>query len=227
MRSGPGHWVRPAPVLDWRRLLERTNRISPDPPLACFTLRCGLHGGRGRPPEGGCLCWRVVVKSGQRASVARRTEMSPCRRRRKHRPPGTQGGGRSGRLATAGRACGPLPAPGALGGPAAGEHEPAVCRSPAAAAQRAGRSAGAAALAPQLCSGRSAATGRACGGAQRQGQRWQGGQCAAVCGLGSRDAAHCAGGSRQPRGDRAQGAPCVVLPRFGLVASCAFKGACV
>lgn len=39
MKGGPGHWVRQVAVLDWRRLLERTNRVSPEPPIARFDLR--------------------------------------------------------------------------------------------------------------------------------------------------------------------------------------------
>lgn len=38
LRSGPGRWLRYSPVLDWRRLLERTNRLSPQAPTVTFRL---------------------------------------------------------------------------------------------------------------------------------------------------------------------------------------------
>lgn len=49
LRSGPGRWLRQVPVLDWRRLLERTNRISPQAPLVSFTL-CDAPGQAIWPP---------------------------------------------------------------------------------------------------------------------------------------------------------------------------------
>ncbi|KAL4443404.1 hypothetical protein ABPG75_011141 [Micractinium tetrahymenae] len=38
LRSGPGRWLRPSPVLDWRRLLEHANRSSPLAPTVSFSL---------------------------------------------------------------------------------------------------------------------------------------------------------------------------------------------
>ena len=50
LRSGPGRWVREQPLLDWRRLLERTNRLSPEPPVASFTLQEAERQGIWPPP---------------------------------------------------------------------------------------------------------------------------------------------------------------------------------
>eukprot|EP00887_Chlorella_sp_A99_P001170 scaffold14.g1170.t1 len=50
LRSGPGAWVRPAPVLAWRQLLEATSRLSPKAPVAAFRLQHAEGQGIWPPP---------------------------------------------------------------------------------------------------------------------------------------------------------------------------------
>ena len=44
LRSGPGRWLRPQPVLAWRGMLEATNRLSPEAPVISLRLTCAGWG---------------------------------------------------------------------------------------------------------------------------------------------------------------------------------------